>query len=397
MGDVPTEAETRGPAGTPGLLRSLNDRAALALFLDHGALTRAQVGELTGLSKPTSSKVVARLERAGVLDVVGEFRTTRGPDAVAYGVRGDRVLGVAVDVRPQSVRSTLVDVLGTEHPVADVRLPRAASGRSPVGDVTTAIQSACEAAGTRPDAVSSVVVGLQGAVDPRTDDLAFTGDLPGWPRRDVRARLEKALGLSVRIDNDVNLAAVAERTSGAGRGTDGFALLWLGDGLGVAVDLGGRLHRGAAGGAGEIGYLSVPRAAERLDPAARDLQDLLGGVAVARIARAHGVRGRSFDDVLAALAMHPRRRAVLEELVPRVAAAVVPVLAVLDPPVVVLGGPTGAAGGDDLAELLRHHLRRTSKWTPQVAATAVASHAVLHGARSVVAADLRHRLLGLVT
>ena len=123
----------------------------------------------------------------------------------------------------------------------------------------------------------TVIVGLQGAVDPRTDDLAFTGYLPGWPRKSVRAQLEDGLGIPVLVDNDVNLAAVAERTMGAGRGADDFALLWMGDGLGVAVDLDGRLHRGTAGGAGEIGYLPVPRTALDLDPTARDLQGLIGG------------------------------------------------------------------------------------------------------------------------
>lgn len=382
--------------GTPGLLRSMNDRTALALLLEHGSLTRARIGDLTGLSRPTASKVIARLEEAGLVGVVGESRAARGPEAVTYGARGDQVQAVAVDVRPTCVLSTAVDALGAEHPVAQTPLSRTAADRSALRDIDAAVRAACAAAGTDPRTVVSVVVGLSGAVDPRTDTLAFTGDLPGWPRRSVRAQLQDGLGMAVQIDNDVNLAAVAERTVGAGRGTDGFTLLWLGDGLGVAVDLGGRLHRGAAGGAGEIGYLPVPRTAVELDPRARDLQDLIGGGAVARLARQHGVHGRTQEAVLAALATHPAREAVLTDLAPRVAAGVVPVLAVLDPPLVVLGGPTGAAGGDLLAELVRGHIRRTTGWSPQVSASAVTDHPVLRGARSVVGDDLRERLLDLV-
>ncbi|MET0787621.1 MAG: ROK family transcriptional regulator [Cellulomonas sp.] len=387
---------TPSQPGTPGLLRAMNDKAALALLLEHGPLTRAQIGELTGLSKPTASQVVTRLEQLDLIDVVGSVPAARGPSAVTYAVRTDRAHAVAVDVRPHRVLSTLVDAAGTEFPVAEVPLARSAAERSAVGDISAAIQAACEAAGTTPDTVVTVIVGLQGAVDPRTDDLAFVGLIPGWPRKAVRAQLEDGLGVSVRIDNDVNLAAVAERVEGAGRDVDGFALLWMGDGLGLAVDLGGSLHRGASGGAGEIGYLPVPRAAAELVPSAKDLQDLIGGIAIKNLARAHGVRGRSFDAVLTDLATHPARPAVLSELATRVAVGVVPVLAVLDPPVVVLGGPTGVAGGRTLAEYVRGHIRRTTRWSPHISVSTVADHPVLRGARSVVGADLRSRLLDLV-
>ena len=208
-------AGTANQPGTPGLLRAMNDRAALALLLDHGPLTRAQIGELTGLSKPTASQVVARLEGADLISEVGSVAPTRGPSAVTYGIRGGRLHAVAVDVRPHQVVSTLVDPVGTEFPVADVGLPKAASGRSAVTDIRAAIDAACAAAGVDPQSVATAMVGLQGAVDPRTDDLAFTGLMPGWPRRNVRAELEAGLGIPVRIDNDVNLAAVAERNGGA--------------------------------------------------------------------------------------------------------------------------------------------------------------------------------------
>ena len=91
------------------------------------------------------------------------------------------------------------------------------------------------------------------------------------PRR--RARLEpaglvagicRALGTHIGVDNDVNLAAIAERARGTGQGVDGFALLWIGqNGLGLAIDIGGTLIRGARGGAGEIGYMPLSRPTRR--------------------------------------------------------------------------------------------------------------------------------------
>ncbi|GAA4151698.1 ROK family transcriptional regulator [Leifsonia shinshuensis] len=371
--------------GTPGWLRETNDRTALALLLEHGVLTRTRIGELSGLSKPTAAQMVSRLETAGLIHVVGEVSAGRGPNAAGYAVRTDRMLGVAVDIDATSLRSTIVDAAGAEHPIAVTPL----AARTPEADLRLAIDAACSAASVDPERVRAVCVGVQGALDPRTDELTYIETLPGWPKRGIRHRLEDALGIAVHIDNDVNLAAIAERTDGAGRDTAGFALLWMGDGLGLAVDQAGAVHRGASGGAGEIGYLPIPRAAAELDPAAADLQDLIGGPAVAELAAAHGLSGDLLGDEAA-------REALVAELAARVAVGVVPVLALLDPELVVLGGPTGAACGPRLAELVAAELR--DAWGERaVVATGVPTHPVLRGAREHLLGEVREALFDEVS
>ncbi|MFB9748931.1 ROK family transcriptional regulator [Leifsonia shinshuensis] len=371
--------------GTPGWLRETNDRTALALLLEHGVLTRTRIGELSGLSKPTAAQMVSRLETAGLIHVVGEVSAGRGPNAAGYAVRTDRMLGVAVDIDATSLRSTIVDAAGAEHPIAVTPL----AARTPEADLRLAIDAACSAASVDPERVRAVCVGVQGALDPRTDELTYIETLPGWPKRGIRHRLEDALGIAVHIDNDVNLAAIAERTDGAGRDTAGFALLWMGDGLGLAVDQAGAVHRGASGGAGEIGYLPIPRAAAGPDPAAADLQDLIGGPAVAELAAAHGLSGDLLGDEAA-------REALVAELAARVAVGVVPVLALLDPELVVLGGPTGAACGPRLAELVAAELR--DAWGERaVVATGVPTHPVLRGAREHLLGEVREALFDEVS
>ncbi|WP_020075245.1 ROK family transcriptional regulator [Cryocola sp. 340MFSha3.1] len=377
-----------GPVrGTPGWLRETNDRTALSLLLQHGVLTRNRIGELSGLSKPTAAQMVARLETAGLIHVVGEVSGGRGPNAASYAVRTDRMLAVAIDIDAEALHSTVVDASGSEQPIAVTPL----AGRSPEEDVRAAIEAACAVAGADPQQVRSVCIGVQGALDPRTDELTYIETLPGWPKQGIGRRLRDALGIEVRIDNDVNLAALAERTDGAGRDTGGFALLWMGDGLGLSVDQGGSVHRGASGGAGEIGYLPIPRSAAELDPEAGDLQDLIGGPAVARLAARHGV---SSDG---AFAGDPdAREAFLGELARRVAVGVVPVLALLDPELVVLGGPTGSAGGDRLAELVTSELRPA--WGERnVVATGVDAHPVLRGAREHLIGEVRDALFAEVS
>ncbi|MGO4594490.1 ROK family protein [Leifsonia sp. 2TAF2] len=375
-----------GPVrGTPGWLRETNDRTALSLLLEHGVLTRTRIGELSGLSKPTAAQMVSRLETAGLIHVVGEVSAGRGPNAASYAVRTDRMLAVAIDIDAEVLRSTVVDASGDEKPIAVTPL----AGRSPEGDVRAAIAAACDTAGADTERVGAVCIGVQGALDPRTDELTYIETLPGWPKRGIRRRLQDALGIEVRIDNDVNLAALAERTDGAGRDTAGFALLWMGDGLGLSVDQSGNVHRGASGGAGEIGYLPIPRSAAELDPEAGDLQDLIGGPAVARLAGLHGL---SHD----LSGTEDARERFLAELARRVAVGVVPVLALLDPELVVLGGPTGSAGGARLAELVTSELR--PGWGERsVVATGVAAHPVLRGAREHLIAEVREALFAEVS
>ncbi|WP_314149326.1 ROK family transcriptional regulator [uncultured Leifsonia sp.] len=384
-------AGTTPVRGTPAWLRETNDRTALALLLEHGVLTRTRIGELSGLSKPTAAQMVSRLETAGLIHVVGEVSAGRGPNAAGYAVRTDRMLGVAVDIDAAHLRSTVVDASGAEHPIAVTPL----ASRGPEDDLRLAIDAACTAAGVDSERVQAVSVGVQGALDPRTDELTYIETLPGWTKRGIRARLEDALGVAVHIDNDVNLAAIAERTDGAGRDTGGFALLWMGDGLGLAVDQAGSVHRGASGGAGEIGYLPIPRSAAELDPAAQDLQDLIGGPTVARIAAGHGLPS-GYEDALAAVTADGAPDALLAELATRVAVGVVPVLALLDPERVVLGGPTGAAFGPALADLVAGLLRE--RWgSPTVVATGVPAHPVLRGARVHLLSEVRDALFAEVS
>ncbi|HEY4268044.1 MAG TPA: ROK family transcriptional regulator [Galbitalea sp.] len=373
--------------GTPGWLRARNDRVALALLLEHGPLTRNRIGELSGLSKPTAAQMVARLENAGLISVVGEASNGRGPNAALYGVRDDRMRGVAIDISASVTTSTIVDASGAPHPT--VQLTLSGADRSPEADVRGALEAAAAAAGVDPASVRIVCVGVQAATSDSGERLSFTDTLPGWPEDGARARIEAALGIDVLIDNDVNLAAIAERAVGATRDAASFALLWIGDGLGVSVDLGGAVHRGASGGAGEIGYLSVPREAASLAPDAGDLTDLIGGDAVAGILRSHGANGDTLPELLAQLSTNT---AALAELAPRVALGVLPVVAVLDPDVVVLGGPTGTAGGAALAALVEEQVVTLSRWRPAVVTTGVPEHPVLAGARELLLGEIRARL-----
>lgn len=363
--------------GTPVWLRTVNDRTALRLLLEHGPLSRSQLGELSGMSKPTAGQMIQRLERLGLIGPVGEVTGARGPHAVAYGVRTDSLTGVAISILADRIEAVLVDPTDADHPVAVLPVT---GERSPAADVRGAVAAACASAGVGQDSVSVVVIGVQAAVHAAADRLSFTDTLPGWPETGARELLEKVTGMTVILDNDVNLATIAERAAGSPGDATDFVHLWLGQGLGAGVDIAGSLQRGASGSAGEIGYLEVPRSALAIDPEAADYTDLLGEPAIVAL-----LGGARLTDALTRL---PGNEPVLAALAERVALLVQPLAAVLDPACVVLGGPTGVTGGELLADLVQQRLAGRLPVRPSRAG----GQAVLLGARRLLVESIRERL-----
>ncbi|MEU9829992.1 ROK family protein [Streptosporangium sp. NPDC048047] len=274
--------------GTPRLLRQLNDRAALELLLSGGPLTRAELGERTGLSKVTAGQLLARLEELELVTVVGEQAGGRGPNAALYGLVPSCAYAAGLDVQPDRVSAAVADITG--ETVAEVSVDP--NGHDdPVRLVCDAVEAVCASGGITRSRLRAFVIGTRGVVDPGTGDVRFSFDLPSW-HVGVLAGLRDALDVPVRIENDVNLAALAEHAHGAASGLDDFVLVWSGVGQGLGVMLGGRLHRGFTGGAGEIGWLPVPGEPLPTDvhePQSGSFQRLVGGDAVRGLAGAHGI------------------------------------------------------------------------------------------------------------
>ncbi|MET7427313.1 ROK family transcriptional regulator [Dactylosporangium sp. NPDC005555] len=363
--------------GSSKLLKALNEAAALGHLLDHGQLTRAELRSLTGLSKPTISEAIRRLADADLVVGAGHETGRPGPNAEVYAVNPDAAYAVAMSVRDgaPSLTASLHDLRGVQR--ARLAVPVDFAHTDPATAVTSTVDALCAAAGVGRGPVAHVQLAVAGAFDPR-DRVIHHVDVPGWSRRGLVDDLAAAAGVPVEVDNDVNLAALAERAHGAAQGlpdTDGFALLWLGEsGLGLAIDLGGgNLLRGARGGAGEIGYMPV--AAE----GARDFHDLVSGAAVRALADERGV---PVTDT-----------ALLRELAGRIVLGLAAVVAVLDPPLVVLGGEIGRAGGAALGEAVAKAMARAAPLETEIAVSTVGDDAPLLGAADAALSAVRRVLL----
>ncbi|MFD3720484.1 ROK family transcriptional regulator [Streptomyces sp. NPDC058674] len=387
--------------GTPGLLRAMNDRAALELLLAHGPLSRTRIGHLTGLSKPTASQLLARLEAAGLVVATGTDGGRPGPSAQLYAVNPRAAYVGGLDVTPGRVLAAVADLTGTV--VGSHEVPYA-EGTAVVDQVREALGGAVEAAGLHRSDLHRVVIATPGAFDPQTGRLRYAGHLPGWHSPTLLDDLATALPMPVEYENDVNLAAVAEQRLGAARGHEDFVLLWNEEGLGAALVLGGRLHRGWTGGAGEVGFLPVPghplvRQVTRVNSGG--YQQLAGVQALPLLAAELGVPGAAAEpapeprpggpyspQVAAAAALLARAAAtpegpyldLLRAYATGLATGLASLVAVLDPEIVVLSGAGITAGGEPLRELLESELAELAPSRPRLVTAEVRERPVLRGA-----------------
>ena len=368
--------------GTPRLLRAMNDRCVLDLLLAHGALSRPALGELTGLSKPTMSQILARLESAHLVRRGGSTAGRPGPNALLYEVDPTAAYVAGLDVTPRRIRAAVADITGEVIGSYELPTPGRAADDT-VERVGRAVDGACVAAGVTRADLTTLVVGTPGAFDPRTQRLRYARHLPGWHSPELLTALADALGTTVVVENDVNLAAIAELKVGAARGGDDFVLLWAEEGVGAAIVLDGRLHRGVTGGAGEVGFLPVPGT-----PLVRNVgvsnaggfQELVGAKAVQALARQHGFQAPDAQAGVAAAVASVEGEAFLAELGHRLAVGLAGIVALLDPALVVLSGAVVGAGGERLRAVVQRELHDLAVTRPRLELAEVTTDPVLTGA-----------------
>jgi predicted NBD/HSP70 family sugar kinase len=379
-------------AGTPRLLRAINERSLLELIRRDGAMSRAEAARRSGLSKPTVSQALSGLEDAGLVHQAGRSRGPKGPGAVVYTLNPESGWVVGIDVGSHWVRAALADITGTVRARRDERTHR--SSAATVAQISGLAHDLASARGIDWSRVTHATVGLPGVLDPDRTRLALSPNLPGAKQGLVEA-IRAELGAKVSFDNDVNLAALGERARGIGQGIPSFVFLWVGTGIGLGIIVDGQLYRGAAGAAGEIAYLPVGPG-DPHDPAYRrrgQLEESASAAAAQRLAREHGLRPASPKSVFAAAR---RGDAAAERVVGliagRIALAIAAVVPVLDPALVVLGGGIAGNGGDLLLRPIERELHRISPFRPRLAISTLGDEVVLHGAVATALAAAQESL-----
>lgn len=369
----------RQPAATPPLLRSLNERQVLEAIRSGAPISRAEISRSTGISKPTVSLALQTLLDAGLVR-----STEPGPDRLSYGAVffesvPEAALVVGLDLGAHFLRGAICDLDGRIRARQDVEVC-GMDADGAIEAVGVLYRDLVEASGLERDLVDGVVLGVPGVVETETGRLNLATNVPGLMGRDIGSDVAPLLGVPVTVENDVDLAAVGERWSGVAGGIDDFAFLSIGTGMGAGLILRGELYRGRHGAAGELDVMAVER--DVIDPCAAAVSDLAREVA-ARTDRTILRPPFAVPEVFAAARTGDKTAVeVVEELARRIALHIVPVAAVADVELVVLGGGVGL-NGDLLLPPIRERLDAWLAYPPRVEVSGLAESAVLMGALAV--------------
>ena len=356
---------------TPPLLRALNERTVLEAIREGAPISRAEISRRSGISKPTVSLALRSL-----LDARLVREAERGPDGPGYGAVyfeavAEAALVLGLDLGARFVRGAVCDLGGTIRARQDVELA-SADAEGAADAIARLRASLLDATALDPSLIDGVVAGVPGVVA-ADGTLQLVENVAGLEGRRLGDELEAALGLPVTLENDINLAALGEQWHGVARGVADFVFVSVGTGMGSGLVLGGELHRGRNGAAGEIDFALVG-VGETVDPSAAQVselaQELAGLAADPRAVFASARRGDA-----GALA-------VVDEVARRIALHLAPIAAVADVELVVLGGGIGA-NGDLLLEPIGRRLAEWLPFPPRVAVSTLGEAAVLTGAVAV--------------
>ena len=250
-------------ADPSNISRRMSLSAVVQAIASFGPISRASVSKITGLSKQTVSEIVGNLEVEGWVRTVGQTEGHIGRRAVVYEIVPDAASVASVDLGGTKIRVAICNLTGAV--VNELEEPTDKSGgEAVIRHVTDLVKRAAAGAKLNSKLPRVAVIGVPGVPDPGSGQIRMAPNIPGLECIDAPGLWREQLGIEVFVENDVNLAALGEHWLTRRGDKDDLIYVSVGTGIGAGIVVGGQLHRGASGAAGEIGYL--PFGADPFEP-----------------------------------------------------------------------------------------------------------------------------------
>ena len=406
--------DNRGPmprrrlnTATTSTLARVNQTAILEALRNSGALSRQQIGAMTGLSPATVNRLTAALIEEGIVASAGREPSTGGRPSVllryaggsrlvaAIQLRADRASGILVDFDAKIVFRREIDFDPRPFRLnnrsnAVTRAGQREGGLAQTIELFDLLISTAQTMGTPCLAVGIAVPGVVQHPE------GIVGRMPelGWDGVQLGSLLRQRTSLPIVIENDANALAFGELHRGAGQEVNSLVALVLENGLGAGIITNRKLHRGARGEAGEIGYLLMDRSSLlRSYSDYGDLEDRIGSVALTRAAREHGIEVAERELLTAgdifSLADNgdAAARELGDEILDMVAIAIAAMVMILDPELVVVGSNFVGSAETVIPGIRERLTGRIIRVPPLVAATH-RNDAVLLGVAELAASEV---------
>lgn len=382
------------------LVRVLNEQTVLEIILNNGEITRPAIARKTGLSLPTIASLVESMERIGLIREQRMVSGEVGRPATLYSANPNAGYVFAVDLGGIEIRAGITNLVGE---VISESVEQTNGGNPSVlmDKFARLYRRLLQKSGFEKNTVGVACVGVPGVWNSKTDKIDAAYNLPMLNEIPLRATIQQVLDLPLIIENDVNLAAIGESWKGVAQDYDTFVTFSIGTGIGMGIVIDGEVYRGKNGAAGEIGLLPIgpdpfhpslrshgpleiaasePSIVTRLQCAlAGDEESVLTPDAnISQIIEA----GDNGDEIACT---------ILDDEARVLAIGVAAIVAVLDPPLLILSGGVGAH--DELAQLVHRYAAQLIPWMPPIEVSVLGNRAAFYGAIALGLQALRKQVL----
>ncbi len=335
---------TGGLTADLSLMRELNRALVLQLVRREGRISRADIAKQTRLSRSTVSSIITDLieERLVTETGIGTSKGGRRPIILEFNYQASYIIGI--EVGQTAIDAVITDLNARichrrQMPFDIIKGPK-----DGMPQIKALINMMLAESPVGRGKISAIGVGIPAPLNYRTGRTIAPPVMPGWDNVPIREELIQEFGLPVSVDNDANLASLAEFRWGAGQGAQNMIYVYMSSsGIGAGLIIDSHLFRGTIGSAGEIGHVTLNIAADGpgLSPSnAGSLETLASQPSLVRMAREQGLIGPhdTIDDLLASISHHAAVRQLLEQTAHYIGVAVAGIINILNPDRVVIGG-----------------------------------------------------------
>jgi predicted NBD/HSP70 family sugar kinase len=354
-----TPRSTRSKPQNPGsqsALRQLNQQRIIETLMG-GPATQAELARQTGLSTATVSNIVKIMQESGLAST--EPITSSGRRALNVRLNSNGAVAVGIDFGRRHLRVVLASL--SYHVIAEesVMLPLGHQSEEGIQAALVLLEKLLRETGVERTAVVGAGVGIPGPIDRRTGTVAQGAILPEWVGINILQHLEDTLKFPVFIDNDANLGAWSEVTWGPHTGVSNLMFLKIGSGIGAGLILNGAPYYGHVGITGEIGHATIHEQGLVCRCGNRGCLETIASTTtmIELLSRGEDRPLTPADIVRKALARDSATLRVVDDAGLAVGRALGNVANLINPEVIVVGGPL-AGLGNLLLEPIRRGLVR---------------------------------------
>ncbi|QDG66195.1 MULTISPECIES: ROK family transcriptional regulator [unclassified Pseudarthrobacter] len=350
-----TRSKPKNP-GSQSALRQLNQQRIIETLMS-GPSTQAELARQTGLSTATVSNIVKIMQETGLAST--EPITSSGRRALNVRLNSNGAVAVGIDFGRRHLRVVLASL--SYHVIAEesVLLPLGHQAEEGIRAAVALLDKLLQQSGVDRTLVVGAGVGIPGPIDRRTGTVAQGAILPEWVGINILHHLEETLKIPVFVDNDANLGAWSEVTWGPHSGVSNLMFLKIGSGIGAGLILNGAPYYGTVGITGEIGHATIHEHGLVCRCGNRGCLETIASTTtmIELLGRGEDPPLTPADIVRKALARDSATLRVVDDAGLAVGRALGNVANLINPEVIVVGGPL-AGLGDLLLDPIRRGLIR---------------------------------------